>query len=37
MPSDFDYFEWPVKEKQFEAWEWNAKQRRISDYQREHQ
>jgi hypothetical protein len=37
MPSDIPFFEWPAKEKQFEAWEWNAKQRRISDYKREHQ
>jgi len=33
------FFEWPEKEKQFEAWTWNSKQRRLTDpeWDREHQ
>jgi len=33
---DTPFFDWPAKEKQYEAWDWNSKQKRISEYEREH-
>jgi hypothetical protein len=33
--SEIPLFEWPVMEKQFEAWDWNSKQRRLSEYEHE--